>query len=69
MKLKLPVAFAWEWLAQATALAGLYLSFAWMGSVAAVAAGSNNIAGNGGIGNDSGIPGGGYAAEHGVGGC
>ncbi|HEV8261752.1 MAG TPA: PAS domain S-box protein [Burkholderiales bacterium] len=45
MKLKLPVTFAWEWLAQATALAGLYASFAWMGSVAAVAAGNVLVAG------------------------
>jgi len=45
MKLKLPVTFAWEWLAQVAALAGLYFSFAWLGSIAAVAPGNVLVAG------------------------
>lgn len=40
MKLKLPVTFSWKWLAQVAALAGLYLLFAWLGSVAVVAPGN-----------------------------
>ena len=45
MKLKLPVTFTWEWLAQVAALAGLYLSFAWLGSIAAVAPGNFPVVG------------------------
>src|SRR5256885_17247546 len=45
MRLKLPVTFTWEWLAQVAALAGLYATFAWLGSVAAVAPGNILVAG------------------------
>jgi len=45
MKLKLPATFAWEWLAQVAALTGLYLPFAWLGSVVAVAPGNVLVAG------------------------